>query len=71
MKNRYSARKNKELGLFKIFIPYEKGVPEKLKGVSRKYGFTTVSRGHLQARQKNKMETSDVAYEVACNNCLK
>ena len=58
-------------------IPYEKGVAEKLKSVASKYGFTTVFtktkdlRGQIQTKQKDKMETSGVVYEVDCNNCLK
>ena len=60
-----------------MFIPYEKGVTEKLKRVASKYGFTTVFtkteglRGQLQTKQKDKMETSVVVYKVDCDNCLK
>ena len=28
-------------------------------------------RGQIQTKQKDKMETSGVVYEVDCNNCLK
>ena len=72
-----SEHKSKELEPLKMFIPYEKGVAEKLKRLASKYGFTTVftktkdSRGQIQAKQKNKMETSGVVYEVDSNNCLK
>ena len=61
----------------KMFIPYKKGVAEKLKRVACKYGFTTVFtkakdlRGQLWTKQKDKMETSVVVYEVDSNNCLK
>ena len=69
--------KSKEMGPFKMFIPYEKGVAEKLKRVASKFRFTTVFTktkdltGQLQTKQKDKMETSGVVYEVDCNNCLK
>ena len=58
-------------------IPYMKGVVEKLRSVASKYGFTTVFtktknlRGQTQTKQKDKMETSGVVYEVDCNTCLK
>ena len=35
-------RRSKELEPLKMFIPYEKGVDEKLKRVASKYGFTTI-----------------------------
>ena len=69
--------KSKELETLKMFIPYEKGVAEKLKRVASKYGFTTVFtktkdlRRQIQTKQKDKMETSGVVYELECNNCLK
>ena len=37
-----SEHKNKGLEPLKMFIPYEKGISEKLKRVASKYGFTTV-----------------------------
>ena len=60
-----------------MFIPYEKAVAEKLKRVESKYGFTIVFtktkdlRGLLQTKQKDKIESSGVMYEVDYNNCLK
>ena len=48
-----------------MLIPYEKGVAEKLKRVASTCRFTT------RTKQKDKMETSGVVYEVDCNNCLK
>ena len=72
-----SEHKSKKLEPLKMFIPYEKGVAEKLKRLASKYGCTTVftktkdSRGQIQTKQKNKMETSGVVYEVDSNNCLK
>ena len=60
-----------------MFIPFKKGIPEELKRVAFKYRFTTVFtktkelRGQLWTKQKDKMETSGVVYEVDCNNCLK
>ena len=69
--------KSKELEPLKMFIPYEKGVAEKVKRVASKYGFKTVFtktkhlRGEIQTKEKDKMETSGVVYEVDCNNCLK
>ena len=71
-----SEHKSKELEPLKMFIPYEKGVVKKVKRVASKYGFTTVFtktkdlRGQLRTKQKDKMETSGVVYEVSCNNCL-
>ena len=72
-----SEYKSKELEPLKMFIPYEKGVAEKLKRVASKYGFTTAFtktkdlRGQIRTKQNNKMETSGVVYEVDCNNCFK
>ena len=72
-----SEHKSKELGPLEMFIPYKKDVAEKLKRVARKYGFTTVFtktkdlRGKIRTKQKDKMETSGVVYEVDCNNCFK
>ena len=69
--------KSKELEPLKMFIPYEKGVAEKLKRVANKYGFTTIFTktkdllGQIRTKQKEKMETSGVVYEVDRNNCLK
>ena len=40
--NHNSEHKNKELEPLKMFIPYEKGISEKLKRVASKYGFATV-----------------------------
>ena len=77
MQNHNAEHKSKELQLLTIVIPYEKGVAEKLKRVANKYGFTTVFaktknlRGQLQTKQKDKMETSGVVYEVDLSNCLK
>ena len=72
-----SEHKSKALEPLKMFIPYKKGVAEKLKRVASKYGFTTVLtktkdfRGQIQTKQKDKMETLGLVYEVDCNNCLK
>ena len=72
-----TEHKNKELEQFKMSIPYEKSVAEKLKRLASKYEFTIVFtktkdfRGQLRTKQKDKMETSDVVYEVDCNNCFK
>ena len=72
-----SEHKSKELEPLKMFTPYEKGVAEKLKRVASKYRFTTVFtktkdlRGQIQTKQKDKMETAGVVYEVDCNYCLK
>ena len=77
LQNHSSEHKSKELEPLKMFIPYEKSVAEKLKRVVNKYGFTTfftktkVLGGQLRTKQKDKMETSGVVYEVVCNNCLK
>ena len=66
--------KSKELEPFTKFIPYEKGVAEKLKRVASKYLFTIVFtkakdlRGQIIPKQEDKMETSGVVYEVDCNN---
>ena len=55
-----SEHKSKELEPLKMFIPYEKGVAEKLKRVASKYGFTTVFsktkdlRGQIQTKQRIK-----------------
>ena len=65
-----------------MFIQYGKGVVEKVKRVSSKYGFTTVFtknerlnkdnyEGQLRIKQEDEIETSGVVYEVVCNNCLK
>ena len=61
-----------------MFIPYEKGVAEKLKKIASKYGCTAVFtktkdlRGQIRTKQKNKIEFScSRLYEVDCNNCLK
>ena len=65
-----SKHKSKELKPLKMFIPYVKDVAEKLKWVSSKCGFTTVFtkandlRGQIRAKQKDKMETSGVIYEI-------
>ena len=75
LQNNNYEHKSKELQPLKMFIPNEKGVAVKLKNVASKYGFTTVftktkdSRGQLRTKQKDKMETSGVVYEVDCNNC--
>ena len=37
-----SEHKSKELEPLKMFIPYQKGVAEKLKRIASKYRFTTV-----------------------------
>ena len=72
-----SEHKSKELEPLKIFIAYEKGVAEELKRLASKYKFTTVFtktkdlRGQIRTKQKDKMETSGVVYEIDCNNCLK
>ena len=72
-----SKHKSKELELLTIFIPYEKGFTEKLKRIASKYGFTTVFtktkvlREKIRKKQKDKMETSGIVYEVDCNNCFK
>ena len=64
-----SEHKSKELEPLKIFIPYEKGVAEKLKRVASKCGFTTVFtkakdlRGQIRTKQKHKIEISGVVYE--------
>ena len=77
LQNHNSEHKSKGLQPLKMFIPYEKGLAEKLKRVASKYGFTTVFtktkdlRGQLRTKQKDKMEISGVVYEVDCNNCLK
>ena len=63
-----SEHKSKELGPLEMFIPYKKDVAEKLKRVARKYGVTTV---FTKTKEKDKMETSGVVYEVDCNNCFK
>ena len=65
-----SKHKSKELEPLRMFIPYEKGVAEKLKRVASKYGFATVFtkandlRGQIRTKQKDKMETSGVVYEI-------
>ena len=65
-----SKHKSKELEPLKMFIPYEKGVAEKLKRVASKIGFTTVFtkakdlRGQLRTKEKDKIETSGAVYEV-------
>ena len=72
-----SKHKGKEVEPLKMFIPYEKGVAEKLRRVACKYGFTIVFtkakdlRGQLWIKQKDKMETSVVVYEADSNNCFK
>ena len=72
-----SEHKSIKLEPLKMFIPYEKSVAEKLKRVASKYGFATVFTktkdlgGQLRTKQKDKMETSGVVYEVDCNNCFK
>ena len=72
-----SEHKSKELEPLKIFITYKKGVAEELKRLASKCKFTTVFtktkglRGQIQTKQKDKMETSGVVYEIDCNNCLK
>ena len=69
--------KSKELEPLKVFIPYDKGVAEKLKRVASKYGYITVFTktkdlgGQIRTKQENKIETSRVFYEVDCNNCVK
>ena len=42
LRSHNSEHKSKQLEPLKLFIPYEKGVAEKLKRVASKYGFTTV-----------------------------
>ena len=42
LQSHISEHKSKELEPLKIFIPYEKGVAEKLKSIASKHGFTTV-----------------------------
>ena len=65
-----SKHKSKEREPLRMFIPYEKGVAEKLKRVASKYGFATVFtkandlRGQIRTKQKDKMETSGVVYEI-------
>ena len=72
-----SKHKSKELEPLRMFIPYEKGVAEKLKRVASKYGFATVFtkandlRGQIRTKQKDKMKTSGVVYEIDCHNSLK
>ena len=72
LQNHNSEHKSKELQPLKMFISYKKGVTQKLKMVPSKYGFTTVFtktkdlRGQLRTKVKNKMETSDVVYEMDC-----
>ena len=72
-----SEHKSQELEPLKMFNPYQKDVAEKLKRVASKYGFTTVFtktkdfRGQIRPKQDDKMETSEVVYEVDYNNFLK
>ena len=60
-----------------MFLPYENVIAEKPKRVRRKYRFNTVFiknkdlRGQIKTKQKNRMETSVVVYQVDSNNCLK
>ena len=57
-----SEHKSKELEPLKMFIPYQKGVAEKLKRIASKYRFTIVFtktrelRGQLLTKQRDKME---------------
>ena len=56
-----SEHKSKELESLKMFIPYKKGITEKLKRVASKYVFTTVFtktkdlRGQIRTKRKDKM----------------
>ena len=62
---------------FRLFIPYEKSISEKLRMIARKIGFTAVFtksrdlRSQFRFKNKEPKDVSGEVYEIKCSNCKK